>query len=94
MDAPAPSSGATRCGSPQRAPERERLTITANLLWEDGEPAAVAVAESLATRYPDDPRALMTLSRVQTSDRRLGGRGRNRRTRGGPRFTGDDPRPR
>jgi len=51
----------------QRAPERERLTITANLLWEDGEPAAVAVAESLAMRYPIDPRALMTLSRVQSA---------------------------
>ena len=51
----------------QRAPERERLTITAKLLGDDGEPAAVAVAESLATRYPEDPRALMTLSKVQSA---------------------------
>ena len=48
----------------QRAPERERLTITANLLGDGGEPSAIAVAESLTTRYPDDPRALITLSRV------------------------------
>src|SRR5688572_15457370 len=40
-----------------RAPERERLMITANLLSLNMEPAAIAVAESLTTRYPDDPRA-------------------------------------
>ncbi len=49
----------------RRAPERERLTITANMLAELNEPAAVAVAESLTTRYPDDPRALMTLGKAR-----------------------------
>ncbi len=40
-----------------RAPERERLTISADLLTQDMEPAALAVAESLTTRYPTNPRA-------------------------------------
>jgi DNA-binding SARP family transcriptional activator/tetratricopeptide (TPR) repeat protein len=48
-----------------RAPERERLTITTNLLAEDWEPSALAVAESLTTRYPDDPRALNALANVR-----------------------------
>lgn len=39
-----------------RAPERERLTITADLRAEDMDPGSVAVAESLATKYPLDPR--------------------------------------
>jgi DNA-binding SARP family transcriptional activator len=39
-----------------RAPERERLTITADLRAEDMDPRAVAIAESLATKYPLDPR--------------------------------------
>jgi DNA-binding SARP family transcriptional activator/tetratricopeptide (TPR) repeat protein/TolB-like protein len=49
----------------RRAPERERLTITANLLAEDWEPRALAVAESLTTRFPDDPRALTTLANAR-----------------------------
>ncbi len=40
-----------------RAPERERLTITADLLTLNMEPAALAVADSLTTRYPTNPRA-------------------------------------
>ncbi|MFP5355130.1 MAG: hypothetical protein ACLGIK_08245, partial [Gemmatimonadota bacterium] len=36
-----------------RAPDRERLTITANVLVDDFDPRAVAVAESLAARYPE-----------------------------------------
>jgi DNA-binding SARP family transcriptional activator/TolB-like protein len=48
-----------------RAPERERLTITADLLSQDFEPRALAVVESLTTRYPNDPRALATLGRVK-----------------------------
>ena len=39
-----------------RAPERERLTITADLRAEDMDPRATAIAESLATRYPLNPR--------------------------------------
>ena len=46
----------------EHAPERERLTITANLLIEDCEPHALAVAESLARKFPDDPRAFTTLA--------------------------------
>ena len=49
----------------QRAPDRERLTITAGLLVDEGEPLALAVAESLTTRYPDDPRALSALARAR-----------------------------
>jgi len=48
-----------------RAAERERLTITANLLALHADPRALAIAESLTTRYPDDPRALMTLERAR-----------------------------
>ena len=39
-----------------RSPERERLTITADLRAEDMDPGAVAIADSLATKYPMDPR--------------------------------------
>jgi DNA-binding SARP family transcriptional activator len=49
----------------RRAPDRERLTITANVLAADQDPGSIIVAESLATRYPDDPRASMTLARVR-----------------------------
>jgi len=45
-----------------RAPERERLRITASMLTLNMEPAAVAVAESLSTRFPDDPRSYALLS--------------------------------
>jgi DNA-binding SARP family transcriptional activator len=38
------------------AAERERLTITADLRADDMDPRATAIAESLATRYPIDPR--------------------------------------
>jgi DNA-binding SARP family transcriptional activator len=48
-----------------RAPERERLTITANILSAEQDPRSLAVAESLTTRYPDDPGALRTLGRVR-----------------------------
>lgn len=51
----------------QRAPDRERLTITANVLGDNNEPSVVAVAESLTTRYPDDPRALIILGKVRAS---------------------------
>jgi tetratricopeptide (TPR) repeat protein len=47
-----------------RAPERERLMITADLLTDDMEPRAVAVAESLTTRYRNDPRAYGVLGKV------------------------------
>ena len=47
-----------------RAPERERLTITATLFHQDMDPRASAVAESLATKYPLDPRALATVAQV------------------------------
>jgi DNA-binding SARP family transcriptional activator/predicted Zn-dependent protease len=39
-----------------RAPERERLTITADLRATDMDPRATAIAESLATKYPINPR--------------------------------------
>jgi len=47
-----------------RAPDRERLMITADLLREDQEPRAVAVAESLTARYQHDPRSFSVLGHV------------------------------
>jgi tetratricopeptide (TPR) repeat protein len=47
-----------------RAPDRERLMITADLLTDDQEPRAVAIAESLTTRYQHDPRAFGVLAHV------------------------------
>ena len=44
------------------APERERLTITATMLTLNQEPAAIAVAETLVAKYPNDPRAFQLLS--------------------------------
>jgi DNA-binding SARP family transcriptional activator len=49
----------------RRAPVGQRLMISANLLIQRGEPEALAVAESLALRFPDDPRALATVSRAR-----------------------------
>lgn len=49
-----------------RAPERERLTISADLLTEDNDPSAAAVAESLVTRYPTDPRGFEMLAKALT----------------------------
>ncbi|HEX6052321.1 MAG TPA: BTAD domain-containing putative transcriptional regulator [Gemmatimonadaceae bacterium] len=50
-----------------RAPERERLLITAHMLRDDQSPDAVAVAETLATRYPNDPDALRTVGYVRSA---------------------------
>ena len=50
----------------QRAPDRERLTIMSSILGEDHDPRSLVYAESLTTRFPDDPRALNTLSRART----------------------------
>lgn len=47
-----------------RAPDRERLMITADLLTDDQEPRAVVVAESLTARYQHDPRAFDVLAHV------------------------------
>jgi len=47
-----------------RAPESERLRIAADLLTLNMEPGAVAVAESLVTKYPTDPRGFELLSRA------------------------------
>jgi DNA-binding SARP family transcriptional activator/tetratricopeptide (TPR) repeat protein len=49
----------------RRAPEGQRLMISANLLIYQQEPEALAVAESLGARYPDDPRALATLGHAR-----------------------------
>ncbi len=49
----------------RRAPEGQRLMISANLLIYQQEPGALAVAESLGARYPDDPRALATLGQAR-----------------------------
>ena len=48
-----------------RAPERDRLTITAEMLLLRHDPRALVVADSLAARYPDDPRAQLTATKVR-----------------------------
>jgi len=60
----APSDRALRLA--QRASERERLVITVDLLsFILGAPAALPVAETLATRYPNDARALAAVARAR-----------------------------
>lgn len=49
----------------RRAPEGQRLMISAALLLHRGEPEGLTVAESLGARYPDDPRAQATLGRAR-----------------------------
>jgi tetratricopeptide (TPR) repeat protein len=49
----------------RRAPDGQRLMISANLRIQRQEPEALAMAESLAMRYADDPRALETLGRAR-----------------------------
>jgi DNA-binding SARP family transcriptional activator/tetratricopeptide (TPR) repeat protein len=61
-DVVAPRSRALRLAV--RAPDRERLRITASMLALNMEPAAVAVAESLSTRFPDDPRSFALLAQA------------------------------
>ncbi|MGE5102962.1 MAG: BTAD domain-containing putative transcriptional regulator [Deltaproteobacteria bacterium] len=51
----------------RRAPDGQRLMISANLLIQRGEPEGLAAAESLAMSFPDDPRALATVSRARWS---------------------------
>ena len=60
----APSDRALRLA--RRASERERLVITVDLLsFILGAPAALPVAETLATRYPNDARALAAVARAR-----------------------------
>jgi len=60
----APSDRALRLA--QRASERERLVITVDLLsFILGAPGALPVAETLATRYPNDSRALAAVARAR-----------------------------
>jgi len=49
----------------ERAPDRERLMIRADLLHEEQDPRAIVVAESLITKFPNDPRALAAFARVR-----------------------------
>ncbi len=48
-----------------RAPDRDRLTITVEMLLLRHDPRAVVVADSLAGRYPGDPRAQLTAAKVR-----------------------------
>jgi tetratricopeptide (TPR) repeat protein len=60
----APSDRALRLA--QRASERERLVITVDLLSSIlGSPRALPAAETLATRYPNDARALAAVARAR-----------------------------
>jgi len=60
----APSDRALRLA--RRASERERLVITVDLLsYMLGAPGALPMAETLATRYPNDARALAAVARAR-----------------------------
>jgi tetratricopeptide (TPR) repeat protein len=50
-----------------RVPERQRLRITAHTSLELNDPLASVYAESLVTKYPNDPRAIEILSRAQAT---------------------------
>jgi len=63
----APSDRALRLA--QQASERERLVITVDLLsYILGAPGALPMAETLATRYPNDARALAAVARARQFD--------------------------
>ncbi|HEV8217037.1 MAG TPA: BTAD domain-containing putative transcriptional regulator [Gemmatimonadaceae bacterium] len=49
----------------RHAPDRERLIITSNILTFLEQPEALALAESLATRFANDARAFETVSRAR-----------------------------
>ncbi len=51
----------------RRAPDRERLMITATVLVNSSDPGASVVAESLAMRFPEDPASHHTLGLVRQS---------------------------
>jgi DNA-binding SARP family transcriptional activator len=60
----APTDRAIRLAA--RASERERLVITVDLLsYILGSPRALPIADTLATRYPDDARALAAVARAR-----------------------------
>lgn len=50
-----------------RLPERERLLVTAQLLINTNDPAAVAIAESLSLRYPGEPQSYLQVSNAYLS---------------------------
>jgi DNA-binding SARP family transcriptional activator/tetratricopeptide (TPR) repeat protein len=50
-----------------RAPEHLRLTITAHVSLDLNDPLASVYAESLVTKFPNDPRALEHFSRAQAT---------------------------
>jgi DNA-binding SARP family transcriptional activator/tetratricopeptide (TPR) repeat protein len=50
-----------------RLPERERLVVTAEVLDRTIDPAALAVAESLALKYPGEPQSYEQLSKAYGS---------------------------
>jgi DNA-binding SARP family transcriptional activator/tetratricopeptide (TPR) repeat protein len=55
------------------APDRERLTIRADLMAENMDPRAPFVAESLAKRFPTDPRAFQLLAKSKSIRGDFGG---------------------
>jgi tetratricopeptide (TPR) repeat protein len=64
-DAGGTASGLRALRLAARAPEHQRLLITARISHELNDPASVFVAESLAARFPDDPLVFELTSRVQ-----------------------------
>lgn len=52
----------------RRAPERERLTITAELAVRLQDVNGRAIAETLATKFPNEPHALATLAKALLAD--------------------------
>ncbi len=47
-----------------RLPERERLLVRGRIAWSTADPAVLAIAETLATRYPDEPEGHLLLGRA------------------------------
>lgn len=63
-DATGTANGMRALRLASRAPDRQRLTITAHISLDLNDPLASVYAESLVTRYPNDPRSIEFLSRA------------------------------
>ena len=78
-DVPSPDQaalGALALRLSNRAPDRDGLIIRAAIGGHHSDPAAVLVADSLATRFPRDPEALVRAAEVMGTHRLIGPRER------------------
>jgi DNA-binding SARP family transcriptional activator len=60
-----------------RAPDRDRLLILTSVRMAQHDPAAAAYADTLATRFPRDPEALVRAAEAMTQPRLIGPRARD-----------------